>query len=127
MEHRKRIIHRRRFRPRSKLRLLLTESETEQLNASAAESGASRSLLISEAMHAGLANSNQRFTQVKRSVIVDAWLPTGVIRALKRLAITHHLSQQHLLRLFLFQYLTTAPWEQHPAGRKCEKKEASQQ
>jgi hypothetical protein len=117
-------VHGRRLSHRSKLRLLLTESETERLNATSVQSGASRSLLISEAMRAGLANPNQTFSHVRRSVIVDAWLPTRVVAALKRLAITYHLSQQHLLRLFLFQYLTAAPWEQHPADGE---KQVSQQ
>lgn len=99
------------LRARSKLRLLLTETEAEKLDDSAAQSGASRPLLISEALRAGLANPPQTLSRDKRSVRVDVWVPSELAAGVRRLAVTHHLPQQHLLRLFLFQYLTTAPWE----------------
>jgi len=104
-------VYRRTVSPRSKLRLLLTETEAEQLDDSVAQSGAcSRTLLIAEATRAGLANPNQTLSREKRSVIVDAWVPTVLLVRLREFAATHHLPQQHLLRLFLFQYLALAPW-----------------
>ncbi|GEM_PF-3575368 len=105
--------------PCSKLRLLLTETEAEQLGESVAESGAcSRTLLIAEALRAGLANPCHALMYGKRSVIVDAWVPTALLARLKEFATTHHLPQQHLYRLFLFQYLALARSNQDDSGSK---------
>jgi hypothetical protein len=119
MVNRKGRVYGRSLSPRSKLRLLLTETDAEQLGASVAESGAcSRTLLIAEALRAGLANPNQALMCGKRSVIVDAWVPTVLLGRLKEIAVTHHLPQQHLFRLFLFQYLALAPWNQDQTENK---------
>lgn len=119
MVNRKGRVYGRRLSPRSKLRLLLTETEAEQLGDSVAESGAcSRTLLIAEALRAGLANPNQALMRGKRSVIVDAWVPTVLLAQLKQSAATHHLPQQHLYRLFLFQYLAQAPWNRDQTKNK---------
>ncbi len=99
----------RKLRACSKLRLLLTEAE--QLENSAAQSGAPRPLLISEALRAGLANPPQTLSKERRSVRVDVWVPRELAAGVRRFAVTHHLPQQHLLRLFLLRYLTAAPWE----------------
>jgi hypothetical protein len=104
---------------RSKLRILLTEAEVEQLDSSAAQSGAgSRTLLIAEAMRAGLANPNQTPRRERRSVIVDAWVPTTLLARLKEFANAHRLPQQHLFRLFLTQYLAQAPWNRDQTENK---------
>ncbi len=115
MVQRKSRVYGRKLSPCSKLRLLLTETEAEQLDKATAESGAwSRTLLIGEALRAGMAAPNRTPSRGRRSVIVDTWLPTGLVVGLRMLAATHHLPQQHLLRLFLFQYLAAAPWERDP-------------
>jgi hypothetical protein len=116
MRKKKRRVYGRKLNPCSKLRLFLTETEAEQLDDSTLLSGASsRGFLIAEALRAGLANPNQKLSNEKRGVRVDAWLPAGLVARVKELAATHHLPQQHLLRLFLLQYLAAAPWEQPQA------------
>ncbi len=114
MRQRKSRVCGRRVSACCKLRLLLTETEAERLDDSTARSGAcSRALLIVEALRAGLANPDRTLSRGERRVRVDAWVPTGLVVGLKRLAAIHHLTQQHLLRLFLFQYLAAAPWERN--------------
>ena len=76
--------------------------------------------MIAEAMRAGLANPPPTLSHGKRTTIVDTWVPTTLAVQLRHLSATHHLPQQHLFRLFLFQYLTSAPWRNvaHHAGEK---------
>lgn len=128
MGNRKSRVYGRKLSPCSKLRLLLTETEAEQLDYSTAQSGAgSRALLIAEALRAGIANPNQTLSQDKRSIRVDAWVPTGLVARLRQLAATHHLTQQHLLRLFLFQYLAETRWERDQAENESKNGEVSRQ
>lgn len=42
---------------------------------------------------------------------VDALVPGKLATRLKVAAAMYHVTQQHLLRLFLLQYLAAAPWE----------------
>jgi hypothetical protein len=121
MLKKRRRVYGRKLSPCSKLRLFLTKPEAEQLDYSTLLSGAcSRNFLIAEALRAGLANTNQNLSQGKRSERVDAWVPAGLVARVKELAATHHLTQQHLLRLFLLQYLAAALWDRPPAERKKE-------
>lgn len=105
-------------RLRSRVRLLLTDTEIKELDRAVAESGAwSRSLVVAEAIQAGLSNFDSRLAQERRSRRVDVRLPTRLIDNLKRLATTHTLTQQNLLRHFLFRYLATGPWMSNEATR----------
>jgi len=98
-------------RLRSKLRLLLTDSELEKLDRAVVASGAlSRSLVVAEAMREGLSRSEHNMTQERRGNRIDLWVPRRLIENVRQLANTCNLTQQNLLRRFLLQYLATAPW-----------------
>ena len=98
---------------RGKLRVLLTECEVERVDRAVAASGAwSRGLLIVEAVRAGLANPELKLEDGRRLRRIDALVPRKLAARLKDAAALKNVTQQHLLRHFLFQYLTAAPWEQ---------------
>jgi len=103
----------RRARKRSKLRLILTQSQTAELDRAVAESGAIfRSLIIAEAIHAGLSRPADRtLTAERRCRRVDVWLPRGIGALVKRTAQAHKTTQQRLLRHFLFEYIASGPWK----------------
>jgi hypothetical protein len=73
--------------------------------------------VIAEAIQAGLSNPNPKPPQEKRRNRVDVWVTRRMVDELKRLASTHTLPQQTLLRHFLHQYLAGAPWKNNPAIR----------
>ena len=102
----------RKHRKRSRLRLILTDHELEELDRAVAESGALfRSLLIAAAIYTGLAKSDFALTQQKRCRQVAVWVPKRLAGEVKQVATTHSLTQQTLLRHFLFSYLACAPWK----------------
>jgi hypothetical protein len=72
----------------------------------------SRSLIILEAIRAGLQNTNLALVQERRSFRINARVPTEFKDRVKRLAGINGFTQQRLLRHFLFQYLTSAPWRE---------------
>jgi len=77
-----------------------------------AASGAwSRGLLIAEAVRAGLANSELKIQNNWRLQSVDALVPSKLAPRPKEVAAANNVNQQRLLRIFLFQYLTAAPWK----------------
>ena len=78
-----------------------------------AASGAwSRGLVIAEAVRAGLANHELKVDSNRRLRRIDALIPRKIAVRLKEVAAENNVTQQHLLRIFLFQYLTAGPWEQ---------------
>ena len=96
---------------RDRLYLRLTDSEADELERAAIESGArSRSLIITEALKEGMLTPNLNVSQQKRRRRVNAWIPRATVLEFKHLAATHHVTRAHLLRLFLRQYLANAPW-----------------
>jgi len=95
---------------RSKLRLLLTRSELEKLDATVSETGTNRSLLIFEAVQHGLADRDPEVRQEKRDRRVDAWVNRGLKDKLSRVAKRLNITQQHLARTLLLSYLAEAPW-----------------
>jgi len=95
---------------RTKLRLLLTPSEHQSLTAAAQQTGTNRSLIILEAIQAGLTNPHLQITQEKRSRRTDAWVPVKV--QLRQLAGALNVTQQHLTRHLLSTYLASPPWDQ---------------
>ncbi len=101
-----------RERRRVRLYLLLTDSETDELDRATAESGAgSRSLLLTEALKAGVLSPNLNVSQQRRCRRIDAWIPHATARDFKLLAANHSVTQAHLLRHLLRQYLASAPWK----------------
>ena len=97
---------------RTKLRLLLTPSEHQSLTAAAQQTGTNRSLIILEAIQAGLTNPHLQITQEKRCKRTDAWVPTAVKAQLRELAGALNVTQQHLTRHLLSTYLASPPWNQ---------------
>jgi hypothetical protein len=96
---------------RDRIYLLLTNPEADELERAAVESGArSRSLIITEALKAGMLTPNLKVSQQKRRRRVEAWVPRGTAHEFKLLAATHNVTLAHLLRQLLFQYLANAPW-----------------
>jgi metal-responsive CopG/Arc/MetJ family transcriptional regulator len=111
-----------RSKRRNRIYLLLTHSEAEELERAAIESGSgSRSLIITEALTAGILTSNLKVSQQKRCKRIDAWIPHATAREFKLLAATHHVTQSHLLRHLLRQYLANPPWRnnQEPKTREA--------
>ncbi len=98
---------------RSRLRLILSESETVKLDRAVADSGAMfRSLIIAEAINAGLSkHGNLTLTGEKRSRRVDVWLPKGIGELVKQAAQAHSTTQQNLLRHFLLEYVENGGWK----------------
>ncbi len=77
-----------------------------------AASGAwSRGLLIAEAVRAGLANPEPKLGGGRRLRRVDALVPRKLALQLREVAAAYNVTQQRLLRHFLYQYLAAAPWE----------------
>ena len=95
---------------RAKLRLLLTPSELEKLDAAVLDTGTTRSLLILEALQAGLADPNLNINQEKRGRRIDAWATGSMKEKLRTLAARLNVTQQHLTRTLLLTYLASAPW-----------------
>ena len=96
---------------RNRIYLLLTDPEADELERAAVESGAcSRNLIITEALKAGMRTPNLKVSQQKRCRRVEAWVPHGTANDFKLLAATHNVTQAHLLRHLLRQYLANAPW-----------------
>ena len=103
---------------RLRLFLLLTDSEADELERAARESGAcSRSLVVTEAVKTGLLNAEPKLRQEGRSRRVDVWIPRRVAVEFKQLAQKQGLTQARLLRHFLFQYLANAPWKSPETNR----------
>jgi isocitrate dehydrogenase kinase/phosphatase len=105
--------YRNRRRRRSRLRLILTQSETAELDRAVADSGAIfRSLIIAEAIHAGLSRLGEfTVTPERRCRRVDIWMPRGTEDQIKRAAQAYRTTQQKLLRHYLFEYIANAPWK----------------
>jgi len=95
---------------RSKLRLVLTRSELEKLDAAVSETGTNRSLLIFEALQRGLAGRDPVVRQERRDRRVDAWLSRRLKDELSRVAERLNITQQHLARTLLLSYLAEATW-----------------
>lgn len=107
-------------KPERRLRVcvLLTGSEADELERAARESGAaSRSLVVSEAVKTGLLNAELKLRQEGRCRRVDVWIPRRDALEFKQLAQKQGLTQAHLLRHFLFQYLADPPWKSPETNR----------
>jgi hypothetical protein len=101
---------------RCRLRILLTEEEeVARLDAAVVESYAmNRSLLIFEAIQAGIKKSViNTLPRVSRRREVPVWVTRELKQQLKDLAESRSVTQQRLLRHFLFQYLTNPPWKEN--------------
>jgi len=92
------------------MKLLLTEEESGRLAEAVKASGApNRSFLILESIQTKLHSPNLPGLQGKRTTILHCWLPTEIIEEVRRLALERRVTQQSLLRYFLFTYLSQLP------------------
>jgi len=90
----------------------LTDSEADELDRAARESGAcSRGLVITEAVKTGLLAPKLQLSQERRHRKVCVWIPRQTAIELKEFAHEHNLTLTRLLRHFLSQYLANPPWE----------------
>jgi hypothetical protein len=89
----------------------LTDSEADELERAARESGAcSRGLVITEAVKIGLLAPRLKLSQERRHRKISVWIPRRTAVELKQLAHEHNLTLTRLLRHYLLQYLAEAPW-----------------
>ena len=96
---------------RSTFQLLLTDRELAELDRAVAESGAwTRSLLVAEAIHAGLLTQNLTLKRERRRRRVPVRVPAKMLDGLRRLASSHDLTQQAILRHYLFRYIANKAW-----------------
>ena len=123
MENRKaRKNYQKKSRRRVRLFLFLTDSEADELERAALESGAcSRGLLITEAVKTGLIAPRLNLSQERRRRKISAWIPRRTAVELKQLASENNLTRTRLLRHFLLQYLAEAPWRNNhePKAREA--------
>lgn len=70
----------------------------------------SRSLLILESLQAGLDTGNLIGLQRRRNRPIPFWLPKEIMKETRNMAGRLKVSQQNLMRHFLFTYLASAPW-----------------
>ena len=104
---------------RVKIRLLLTESELETLDRAVSESGAlNRSLIIFEAVQAGLQAPAPKIKWKKRNRRVDAWTSGEIKRRIAQLANEIGVTQQTLLRYLLTTYISQLGRKSTPST-KC--------
>ena len=106
--------------------LRLDEREAKRLAEALEELHLPRSLIILEAVQAGLAKLDPACVPGKRTHQLHFRLPADVREKVRRAAAEHHLSQQALIRHMLFTYLSSpqgnhqtnrAPDEAKPEGR----------
>jgi hypothetical protein len=101
---------------RIRQRILLTEAELKQVDSAVADSGAtSRTLFISEAIHAGLRNFDGAEVEGRRNRRIDAWIPRESGDGVRERAQTFALSQQSILRHLILGAARAADWK-HPAA-----------
>ncbi|MGP8069414.1 MAG: hypothetical protein ACLP5V_05945 [Candidatus Bathyarchaeia archaeon] len=86
--------------------LLLTEEEARRLTDALTPYHISKSFIIQEAIQAGLQTLNPGNVPGPRNRIVQFRLPAELRKRVRKLAEEHHISQQSLIRYFLFTYLS---------------------
>jgi metal-responsive CopG/Arc/MetJ family transcriptional regulator len=96
---------------RVRIFLFLKDSEADELERAARESGAcSRGLLITEAVKTGLSAPKLKLSQKRSHRKIGVWVPRRTAVELKQLAHEYNLTRTRLLRYLLVQYLANAPW-----------------
>jgi hypothetical protein len=90
--------------------LLLTEAEASRLAGAVKELHVPRSLIILEAVQAGLQTLDPNVIPGRRTKSVHFRLPPEVREKVRLVATQYQLSQQNLIRHMLFAYLAAPPW-----------------
>ncbi len=104
---------------RARLRILLNDAELRQVERAVAESGApSRSFLVFEAIRFGLLNANASAVSGRRRERIDLRVPYKMKEQAKQFVSTHNLTEQNVLRHFLFRYIAAEPWRMSSTSRR---------
>src|SRR5208282_31211 len=98
-------------RKNARIRVFLSKREYQRISFAATESGASRSLLVLEAIRVGLCNPDLASADTERHCRLDVRVPEEFAGTLKNLAQASGLTQQAVLRQFLFRYVNTSSWK----------------
>jgi hypothetical protein len=110
---------------RTKLRLLLTDAEFRKVGQALEEiRPMNKSFLITEAVQAGLAETNLDINQLRRICEIQFWLPREIAGSVRRLAGLTQTTQRELIHYFLFQYLANSPWKSASSGNSESAREA---
>jgi predicted transcriptional regulator len=100
------------MRNRARMALLLTEQQSALLEEALAGSLApSRSLFVTEAINAGLTNTQPQNLHTTRKRRIYVWLPSPVRKRIRELASTRKVTQQAVVRYFLLEYIRAARWD----------------
>lgn len=91
--------------------LLLTEEEASRLADALKDFPVPRSILILEAIQAGLHTLDLTNMPGRRTRILCFRIPAEIEQKLKQLAAERHVSKQSLIRHFLFTYISHPPWK----------------
>jgi hypothetical protein len=99
-----------RRKARSRARLLLNDAEYARLRSAVHKTHTNKSFIILEAIQRGLHHGPQLDNiPTARTRRVDFWIPTEIDERVRELAKTHSLTQQSILRYFLFTDLKLQP------------------
>lgn len=113
------------MRDRVRMPLLLTERQSALLDEALAGSLApSRSLFVTEAINAGLANPQLQDLPARKRRI-DVWLPSAVRKRIRELASTWRVTQQEIVRHFLLEYIRAARWKENHTQATTEEEYSS--
>jgi hypothetical protein len=99
--------------------LLLTEEEASRLADALKDSHVPASILILEAIQAGLQTLDLTTMPGRRTRTLYFRIPTEIRERVKQLATQRHVSQQSLTRHFLFTYISHPPWKKPDPPRGC--------
>jgi predicted transcriptional regulator len=104
------------MRNRARMALLLTEQQSALLQeALAASLAPSRSLFVTEAINAGLANTQPQNLPTTTKRRINVWLPSPIRKRIRELASARKVTQQQIVRYFVLEYIRAARWKGNQA------------
>lgn len=112
---------------RSRIRILLPRTLSEQLSSAARENGLSKSLLILQAIQDGLDHFNVAEVEGRRNCRHDAWIPKELNDKVKRLASVSGKKPQAIHRWLLSRYLKAIGSKNHCEGNQAPSTEEGSQ
>jgi hypothetical protein len=102
------------MRGMGRMALLLTERQSTLLDEALALSLApSRSLFVSEAINAGLANPELQSFPITGRRRVNVWVPSAVMERITEVASAQRVTQQEIVKHFLMEYIRAASWKKN--------------
>jgi hypothetical protein len=97
---------------RAKFQIRLCEEEYAELERAFSESGIyTRSLIVFQAILTGLRNPKPPALQGKRNRTFHLHISSELKEKIRTAARSHGVTQQALVRAFLFDYIRRKPWE----------------